>query len=90
MPRFAARHTKHGEPAVLVSTPVLFTLNEAARALALVYEGRQRHLAGINSLQTGLAHAAADRVLEQRRRPNKNLVDHYRAALIDAGVFTQP
>lgn len=89
MSRFAARHTKHGEQAVLVSTPVMFTLTEAARALALVYADRQRLLTGINSLQTGLAHAAANRVLEQRKRTaDERLVEHYRDALIDAGVFT--
>lgn len=87
--RLQARHEKRGEPAVLVSTPVLFTLSEAARALALVYGGRQRALTGINSLQTGLAHAAANRVLEKRRKPDEQLVAHYRDALIDAGVFTE-
>lgn len=90
--RFQARHTKRGEAAVLVSTPILFTLDEAARALALVYAGRQRPLTGINSLQTGLAHAAADRVLERKGakgQPDEQLVAHYRQALIDAHVFTQ-
>lgn len=81
--RFRARHTKNGEQAVLVETPTLFTLDEAALALAIVYRDRGR-----NALQQGLGQAAAERVLERRRpKPVDGLIEHYRTALLNAGVF---
>lgn len=86
--RFRARHTKDGESAVLIAVPTLFTLDEAARALAIVYRTRTRPVTGLNALQQGLGTAAADRVLQQRRRtPPAELVEHYRSALLTAEVF---
>lgn len=88
VPRFRARYTKDGEPAVLVETPTLFTLDEAALALAIVYRDRRRVVSGLNSLQQGLGQAAAERVLERRRaKPSDELIEHYRNALLAAGVF---
>lgn len=87
--RFHARYVKDDEPAVLVNTPVLFTLDEAAEALARVYRHRARRLTGQNAIQQGLNEAAADRVLETDQPASAELVAHYRRALIDAGVFEE-
>lgn len=87
--RFHARYTKHDEPAVLVNVPTLFTLDEAAEALARVYRERARRLTGQNAIQQGLNEAAADRVLETDQPASGELVAHYRRALIDAGVFEE-
>lgn len=86
--RFRARHSKDGEPAVLIAVPMLFTLDEAARALAIVYRDRTRPVTGLNALQQGLGQAAAERVLENHRTtPAPELVEHYRTALVQADVF---
>lgn len=88
--RFRARHRKNGEPAVLVNVPILFTLDDAAEALARTYRTHARRLTGRNALQQGLNEAARDRVLERGKPAPGELVEHYRTALIEAGVFDGP
>lgn len=76
-----AKHRRSGVPVVRVETPVFYSVDEAARALAIVYAGRPV-LRGQPAVQQGLSLAAHSRVVDEPGRGvDEALVAAYREVL---------
>jgi hypothetical protein len=89
-----AKHRRQSDGAALlrVEGRLFVDLDEAATALALVYQG-QPVREGLHSAQVGLVQAGHDRVLEsvsRRESADPDLVAAYRAKLLGHGVFPDP
>lgn len=82
--RFRATHDTARGAAVMVYVPSLFTLDEAARALAVVSPEPPRRF-GQNTARMLLQRAAREQL---RGEPCPDAVARYRELLVGAGVFT--
>jgi hypothetical protein len=85
--RLRARHTRaDGTPVLRIEVPFEFDLDEAARALAIVYAEEPLHQR-VHALRDGLARAAEQRVLHRAGSVADQAVAAYRARLREIKVF---
>lgn len=85
--RLRARHTRaDGTPVIRIEVPFEFDLDEAARALAIVY-AEEPLLKRVHALRDGLARAAVQRVLHKAGSVADEAVEAYRARLQEIDVF---